>query len=117
MRNTGAVAGAETVQLYAIDPVAQVTRPVRSLLGFAKVALAPGRQATVRFHVHTDRLAFAGLDGRRIVEAGEIQLHAGSSSLDTPVRAVVRLVGAERDATVLRHHAVPVTVERNWPCP
>ncbi|QFR01721.1 glycosyl hydrolase [Streptomyces phaeolivaceus] len=112
VRNTGAVAGAETVQLYAIDPVAQVTRPVRSLLGFAKVALAPGRQATVRFHVHTDRLAFAGLDGRRIVEAGEILLHAGSSSLDTPVRAVVRLVGAERDATVLRHHAVPVTVER-----
>lgn len=42
VRNTGAVAGAETVQLYAIDPVAQVTRPVRSLLGFAKVPLEPG---------------------------------------------------------------------------
>ncbi|WP_371663346.1 glycoside hydrolase family 3 N-terminal domain-containing protein [Streptomyces sp. NBC_00280] len=112
LRNTGAVAGAETVQLYAVDPVAQVTRPVRFLLGFAKVVLAPGEQATVRFHVHTDRLAFTGLDGRRIVEAGEILLHAGSSSLDTPVRESVRLVGAERDTPVLRHHAVPVTVER-----
>ncbi|WP_262058817.1 fibronectin type III-like domain-contianing protein [Streptomyces sp. STR69] len=47
VRNTGAVAGAETVQVYAIDPVAQVTRPVRSLLGFAKVALEPGERATV----------------------------------------------------------------------
>ncbi|MBK3570897.1 glycoside hydrolase family 3 C-terminal domain-containing protein, partial [Streptomyces sp. MBT62] len=112
VRNTGAVAGAETVQLYAIDPVAQVTRPVRSLLGFAKVALEPGEEATVRFHVHTDRLAFTGLAGRRIVEPGEILLQIGSSSLDTPVRETVQLVGAERDATVLRQHAVPVSVER-----
>ncbi|MGW1214918.1 glycoside hydrolase family 3 N-terminal domain-containing protein [Streptomyces sp. NPDC002499] len=110
--NTGAVTGAETVQLYAIDPVAQVTRPVRSLLGFAKVALEPGERATVRFHVHTDRLAFTGLAGRRIVEPGEILLQVGSSSLDTPVRETVRLVGEERDATVLRRHAVPVSVER-----
>lgn len=112
VRNTGAVAGAETVQLYAIDPVAQVTRPVRSLLGFAKVALEPGEQATVRFHVHTDRLAFTGLGGTRIVEPGEILLEVGSSSLDTPVRGAVQLVGEERDATVLAHHAVPVSVER-----
>ncbi|MFI6402373.1 glycoside hydrolase family 3 N-terminal domain-containing protein [Streptomyces sp. NPDC050548] len=112
VRNTGAVAGAETVQLYAIDPVAQVTRPVRALLGFAKVALEPGEEATVRFHVHTDRLAFTGLAGRRIVEPGEILLQIGSSSLDTPVRETIRLVGEERDATVLRHHAVPVSVER-----
>lgn len=112
VRNTGTAAGAETVQLYAVDPVAQVTRPVRFLLGFAKVALSPGERATVRFHVHTDRLAFTGLDGRRIVEPGEILLQAGSSSLDTPVRDAVRLVGEERDATVVRHHGVPVTVER-----
>ncbi|WP_019068029.1 glycoside hydrolase family 3 N-terminal domain-containing protein [Streptomyces hokutonensis] len=112
VRNTGAVAGAETVQLYAIDPVAQVTRPVRSLLGFAKVALEPGEEATVRFHVHTDRLAFTGLAGRRIVEPGEILLQIGSSSLDTLVRETVRLVGEERDATVLGRHAVPVSVER-----
>ncbi|MFI9760723.1 glycoside hydrolase family 3 N-terminal domain-containing protein [Streptomyces sp. NPDC051963] len=113
VRNTGTVAGAETVQLYAVDPVAQVTRPVRALLGFAKVALAPGERATVGFHVHTDRLAFTGLAGRRIVEPGEILLEAGSSSLDTPVGATIRLVGEERDATVLRHHGVPVTVEQD----
>ncbi len=112
VRNTGAVAGAETVQLYAIDPVAQVTRPVRSLLGFAKVALEPGEQAMVRFHVHTDRLAFTGLGGTRIVEPGEILLEVGSSSLNISVRGAVQLVGEERDATVLAHHAVPVSVER-----
>ncbi|WP_405988761.1 fibronectin type III-like domain-contianing protein [Streptomyces sp. NBC_00986] len=112
VRNTGAVAGTQTVQLYAIDPVAQVTRPVRSLLAFAKVALEPGEQATVRFHVHTDRLAFTGPAGTRIVVPGEILLEAGSSSPDTPVRETIQLVGEERDATVLRQHTVPVSVER-----
>ena len=112
VRDTGAAAGAETVQLYAVDPVAQVTRPVRSLLAFAKVDLAPGEQAHIRFDVHTDRLAFTGLAGRRIVEPGEIVLHAGSSSRDTPVRASVELVGEVRQLVTVRHHELPVTVVR-----
>ncbi|MER5198623.1 glycoside hydrolase family 3 N-terminal domain-containing protein [Streptomyces sp. NPDC002755] len=112
VRNTGGVRGAETVQLYAVDPVAQVTRPVRSLLAFAKIHLEPGEQATARFHVHTDRLAFTGLGGHRVVEAGEILLYAGGSSQDTPAQGTVVLLGEERDATVVRHHAVPVTVLR-----
>ncbi|MFG2964811.1 MULTISPECIES: glycoside hydrolase family 3 N-terminal domain-containing protein [unclassified Streptomyces] len=112
VRNTGAVAGAETVQLYFTDPVAQVTRPVRALLAFAKVGLEPGEEATVRFDVHTDRLAFTGLAGERIVEPGEIVLYAGASSGDTPAEARVELVGGERDAAVLRRHGVPVRVER-----
>ncbi|WP_329263764.1 fibronectin type III-like domain-contianing protein [Streptomyces sp. NBC_01478] len=82
------------------------------LLGFAKLPLEPGQRATVRFHVDSDRLAFTGLNGGRIVEPGEIRLQLGSSSLDTPVRDTIRLVGEERDATVLRQHAVPVSVER-----
>ena len=41
VRNTGTVAGAETVQLYLRDPVAQVVRPVRYRAGFARVALEP----------------------------------------------------------------------------
>ncbi|MEU9343733.1 glycoside hydrolase family 3 N-terminal domain-containing protein [Streptomyces sp. NPDC048278] len=112
VRNTGAVAGAETVQLYFTDPVAQVTRPVRALLAFAKVPLEPGEEATVRFRVHTDRLAFTGLDGRRVVEPGEILLRAGSSSADIRNEVRVRLVGAQRDARVLRQHGVPALVER-----
>ncbi|MEU6917394.1 glycoside hydrolase family 3 N-terminal domain-containing protein [Streptomyces olindensis] len=113
VRNTGEVPGAETVQLYFTDPVAQVTRPVRALLAFAKVELEPGEQATVRFDVHTDRLAFTGLEGHRIVEPGEILLYAGSSSGDTPAEAKVELVGVVRDLTAVRQHGVPVSVERD----
>ncbi|RPE39869.1 beta-glucosidase [Streptomyces sp. Ag109_O5-1] len=108
VRNTGSRPGAETVQLYFTDPVAQVTRPVRALLGFAKVLLEPGEETTVRFGVHTDQLSFTGLAGQRIVEPGEIVLYAGSSSGDTPAEVRVRLAGEERDVTAPRRHGVPV---------
>lgn len=66
----------------------------------------------MRFDVHTDRLALTCLDGRRIVEPGEILLHAGSSSGDTPNEVSVQLVGEQRDASVVRRHGVPAVVER-----
>ena len=56
--------GEEVVQLYLRDVVAQVTRPVRQLAGFARVALEPGEAADVRFRLHADRTAFTGRDAR-----------------------------------------------------
>ncbi|MEU8238480.1 glycoside hydrolase family 3 N-terminal domain-containing protein [Actinoplanes missouriensis] len=112
VRNTGDRRGAEVVQLYATDPVAQVSRPVRELIAFAKVGLEPGEQAVVSFDVHTDRLSFTGLDGHRIVEPGEIRLFAGSSSIDTPTQASIVVTGHTRLAHHLRRHHVPVAVHR-----
>ena len=79
MTHASGPAGAEVVQLYAHDAVASVTRPVAQLLGFARVALAPGDSATVSFAVPTTRLAFTGRDLRRIVEPGRIELFVGRS--------------------------------------
>ena len=45
--NTGDRAGEEVVQLYVRDVVGSVTRPVKELRGFARVALAPGETARV----------------------------------------------------------------------
>jgi beta-glucosidase len=42
VRNTGARAGDEVVQLYLRDVAASVTRPLRSLKGFARISLQPG---------------------------------------------------------------------------
>jgi hypothetical protein len=52
VRNTGQRAGVEVVQLYLHDLVAQVTRPVCQLVGFARVGLEAGAGAQVRFSVH-----------------------------------------------------------------
>jgi beta-glucosidase len=105
--NTGRRAGTEVVQLYASDVLAQVTRPVRSLLAFAKVHLAAGAAATITFEVDAERFAFTGLDGRLVVEPGTVRLAAGTSSTDLPLSTDVELIGPLRFLARRSVHAVP----------
>jgi beta-glucosidase len=58
VRNSGARAATEVVQLYVHDRVAPCTRPVRELKGFARVALAPGERRTVEIELPAAELAF-----------------------------------------------------------
>ncbi len=97
--NGGERPGAETVQLYFTDPVAQVTRPTTQLLGFARAALEPGHSARVSFDVDADRLSFTGRKMTRIVEPGTIELRVGSSSDDIRLRSDITLTGGERTIT------------------
>jgi beta-glucosidase len=97
VHNTGDRAGADVVQLYLHDPVAQVTRPVVRLVGYARVALEPGESARVRFTVPADVTAFTGRHGRRVVEPGEVELRISRSSADVVAALPLRLVGAERE--------------------
>jgi beta-xylosidase len=108
--NTGGRAGSEVVQLYLHDEVAQVARPVCQLIGFARVALEPGRSADVRFTVHADRTAYANAALERIVEPGDVQLWVGNSAANTPCRATVRLTGPVRVVTSGRQLLTPVDV-------
>jgi beta-xylosidase len=110
VRNTGSVAGTEVVQLYLGDPVASVVRPTSWLAGFTRVTLAPGESARVAFSLHADRTAFAGRDGTRIVEPGEISVAVGGASDDLPLRGSFRLTGPVRAAGADRVLTTPVSV-------
>ena len=90
--NTGAVAGAEVVQVYVGAPGASVARPPRELKGFERVVLEPGSTAEVS--VVLDERAFAYwsvLLGRWVVEAGDFVVHVGTSSRDLPHALTVSL--------------------------
>ncbi|MBT2227771.1 glycoside hydrolase family 3 N-terminal domain-containing protein [Nonomuraea sp. NEAU-A123] len=110
VRNTGGRAGEEVVQLYLHDVLAQVTRPVRQLAGFARVRLEPGTSTDVRFRVHADRTSFTGRDLRRIVEPGDVEVLVGTSAADLPCRAVIRLTGPLRIVGRGRRLVTPVEV-------
>ncbi|HEY7430612.1 MAG TPA: glycoside hydrolase family 3 N-terminal domain-containing protein [Streptosporangiaceae bacterium] len=110
VRNTGARAGAEVVQLYLRDPVAQVARPVRYLAGFARVPLAPGEARRVVFSLHADRTAFSGLSGARIVEAGDIEVAVGASAADLRLHGGLELHGPQRTVGAGRVLTTPVTI-------
>jgi Fibronectin type III-like domain len=112
VRNTGARPGEETIQLYLRDVVAQVTRPVRQLIGFVRVRLEPDESVRARFHVHADRTAFTGRDLSRIVEPGEVEVLVGTSSAEFPCQVTVRLVGTTRVVGHDRRLTTPVDVRR-----
>jgi beta-glucosidase len=108
--NAGGRAGEEIVQLYVSDPVASVTRPVRQLLGFARVPLSAGESRTVSFDVHTDRLSFIGADLERIVEPGPLELQVGSSSTDIRLRATLEVTGPVRTISKKRQLVTTVRI-------
>ncbi|GAA1466167.1 glycoside hydrolase family 3 N-terminal domain-containing protein [Microbacterium thalassium] len=94
--NIGDRPGDEVVQLYLTDEVAQVTRPVRALIGYRRVSLEPGESARVTFLVDAERTVFTGVDLQRIVEPGWIVLTLGRSSEDTAHQVRIELTGAVR---------------------
>ncbi len=82
VKNTGARAGDEVVQLYIRDQVSSVTRPVKELKGFQRVSLAPGETKTVTFKVTPQALRFWNADMKRIVEPGDFDIMVGPNSVD-----------------------------------
>ena len=111
VRNTGGRAGEEVVQLYVHDPVATVTRPAQELKGFARVALAPGEASRVRFELQADLLSFTGVDLRRVVEPGAVEVMVGSSSADIRLTGGFTLTGPPRVVGEGRVLTTPVRVE------
>ena len=110
VKNVGKVAGSEVVQLYFSDPVAEVARPVIQLLGFARVDLLPGASKKLDFYVHTDRLAYHGREVKRIVDAGVIQVHLGTSSTDIKDSKNIQITGPTREVGPQRKLLTDVTV-------
>jgi beta-glucosidase len=82
VRNTGARAGDETVQLYVRDKVSSVTRPVKELKGFERVTLKPGESRTVQFAIGPESLQMWNDRMEHVVEPGEFEIMTGNSSVD-----------------------------------
>lgn len=80
VKNTGNLAGKETVMVYLHDVAASVTRPVKQLKAFKKVELQPGEQRTLEFELTPRDLSFIGLEMKRVVEPGEFIVTVGSET-------------------------------------
>lgn len=95
VKNIGAVAGKEIVQLYVRDLQSTVFRPEKELKGFAKVELQPGEETEVT--ITLGRRAFAFYDtGSKdwVVEAGEFEIMIGASSRDIRLKSTINLAAA-----------------------
>lgn len=111
VKNTGKVTGSEVVQLYTHFNGAHVTRPNKQLQGFARVDLAPGEQKTVTFQLACAQLGYYNEEMEFVVEPGTLDVLAGTSSENLPLRAQVKLTGPAVDVMGKRVYSCPVTVE------
>lgn len=80
--NTGSVDGETIVQVYIRDLAGSVTRPVKELKGFEKVALKAGEKKTVTFTIDEPLLAFYDIDMQKKAEPGDFTLWVGLNSSD-----------------------------------
>jgi beta-glucosidase len=80
VKNTGARAGDEVVQVYVTDLAASVTRPVKQLRAFERVTLEPGASRTLAFTLGPPDLGLYDARMRWVVEPGRFQVTAGTSS-------------------------------------
>jgi len=87
VRNTGARAGDEVVQLYTRDVVSSVTTYEKNLRGFERVHLKPGETRTVMFTLRPEDLSLWDRNMRFVMEPGMFKVMIGSASED------IRLTG------------------------
>lgn len=74
VKNTGKVAGKESVLLFSSDLISSMVPDGRRLRAFDKIELQPGETKTVTFDLNADDLAFVGYDGKWVLEEGDFKL-------------------------------------------
>lgn len=82
VKNTGNVAGKESVLLFSSDHYASCIPDNKRLRDFTKVSLAPGESATVTFELAAKDLAFTNSTGKWTLEAGDFTLSVGGQNID-----------------------------------
>jgi beta-glucosidase len=91
VKNTGARAGEEVVQLYIGLRGTSVARPVRELKNFRRIALRPGESQRVEFTIGRDEVAIWQSDTKYEVEPAELTIWiASNAQAGTPTRVVLK---------------------------
>jgi len=94
--NTGALAGAETAQVYVTQLKSSVERPVKELKGFSKLSIKAGEKANVRVRLSSHDFAFWDEQTHAWkTEPGEYLISVGGASDQIRLQAKVTLLGAE----------------------
>ena len=96
VKNTGKVAGKESVLLFSSDLIASMVPDGRRLRAFDKIELQPGETKTVTFDLNADDLAFVGYDGKWVLEEGDFKLMIADQSADVHCEKTYQWQSANR---------------------
>ncbi|EDM36279.1 beta-glucosidase [Pedobacter sp. BAL39] len=80
VKNTGTRLGEEVVQLYIRDMAGSITRPVKELKKFTKIALMPGESREISFTITEEDIKFYNADLAYVAEPGDFKIYVGNSA-------------------------------------
>jgi beta-glucosidase len=83
LTNQGKYEGEEVVQLYFRDSYSSVTRPVKELLDYKRVAMKSNESKRINFNIPIKKLAFYDINMKFCVEKGNFEFLVGGSSKDS----------------------------------
>ena len=86
VKNVGEIAGDEIVQLYISDKYSSITRPVKELKAYQRVALKPGESKEIVFELNKSAFAYYDSEMNYVVEAGDFDILVGNSSRDEDLK-------------------------------
>jgi len=84
--NTGSRAGKEVAQVYFRDRISSTTTPMKRLIRFAKIELAPGQSQVLSFEIPAKELALWNRQMKRVVEPGDFDLMVGQNAVDIKLK-------------------------------
>ena len=92
LTNTGKRSGEEVVQLYVKHLDSKVSRPLKELKGFKRIAVKAGETQHLTLELTADQVAYWNVDAHRfVVEPGRIEVLIGASSADVKLRRMVEV--------------------------
>lgn len=118
VKNTGALAGKEVVQLYVAPPAGGMFRPVRELRAYAKVELAPGESKTVELVLNRRAFAYYDVQAKNWrVDSGTYTVEIGSSSRDIRLTQAVKVRGMAPNTALNEKIPAYCDPASQWPVP
>ncbi len=108
--NTGPCRGEEVVQLYVQDEYASSPRPIKELKGYIRLALEPGEQKVVTFHLPVNLLAYHDQNQQLVLERGTFKIMLGSSSEDIRCTGSLLVSGDKKHPVKQQVFHCPVSV-------
>lgn len=97
VKNTGNRFGKEVIQLYIGNKKSTVSRPLRELKRFCKIALGAGESKTISFSLSKEDFSYYEVQRHDFfVETGEYTICIGSSSRDIRLTETIRVHSSDR---------------------
>lgn len=108
VQNVGAMEGAEVAQVYLEDLQSSVERPIRELVGFCRINLAPGEKKGLAFTIKARQMALINEEGKCVLEPGRFGISVGGSQPDERSHA---LTGKQTSSVEFEVVGMPLEME------